>query len=62
MSECDFNNISKVLLDAIHKFYEKDENRKAFETWQAERQKLQLNNKNLIINNSFDEQKDVANT
>ena len=45
MSECDFNNISKVLLDAIHKFYEKDENRKAFETWQAERQKLQLNNK-----------------
>ncbi len=62
MSECDFNNISKVLLDAIHKFYEKDENRKAFEIWQAERQKLQLNNKKLLMNNSFDEQKDVANT
>ena len=62
MSECDFNNISKVLLDAIHKFYEKDENRKAFEIWQAERQKIQLNNKKLLINNSFDEQKDVANT
>ena len=61
MSECDFNNISKVLLDAIHKFYEKDENRKAFEIWQAERQKIQLNNKKLLINNSFDEQKDVAN-
>ena len=62
MSECDFNNISKVLLDAIHKFYEKEENIKAFEIWQAGRQKLQLNNKKLLMNNSFDEQKDVANT
>ena len=62
MSECDFNNISKVLLDAIHKFYEKEENINACKIWQAERQKLQLNNKKLLMNNSFDEQKDVANT
>ena len=62
MTESDFNNISQVLLDAIRKFYKKEVNKKAFETWQAERQKLQLNNKKLLMNNSFDEQKDVANT
>ena len=50
------------MLNAIRIFYDKEENRKAFEIWQAERQKLQLNNKKLLMNNSFDEQKDVANT
>lgn len=50
------------MLNAIRKFYEKEENIKAFEIWQAGRQKLQLNNKKLLMNNSFDEQKDVANT
>lgn len=62
MAESDFNNVSRTLLNAIRKFYEKEENIKAFEIWQAERQKLQLNNKKLLMNNSFDEQKDVANT
>ena len=61
MTESDFNNVSRTLLNAIRKFYEKEENVKAFETWQVERQKLQLNNKKLLMNNSFDEQKDVAN-
>ena len=61
MTESDFNNVSRTLLNAIRKFYEKEENIKAFEIWQAERQKLQLNKK-LLMNNSFDEQKDVANT
>lgn len=45
MTESDFNNVSRTLLNAIRKFYEKEENIKAFEIWQAERQKLQLNNK-----------------
>ena len=62
MTESDFNNVSRTLLNAICKFYEKEENIKAFEIWQAERQKLQLNNKKLLMNNSFDEQKDVAST
>ena len=60
MTESDFNNVSRTLLNAIRKFYEKEENIKAFEIWQAERQKLQLNNKKLLMNNSFDEQKNVA--
>lgn len=62
MTESDFNNVSRTLLNVIRKFYEKEENIKAFEIWQAERQKLQFNNKKLLMNNSFDEQKDVANT
>lgn len=62
MTESDFNNVSRTLLNAIRKFYEKEENIKAFEIWQVERQKLQLNNKKFLMNNSFDEQKDVANT
>ena len=62
MTESDFNNVLQTLLNAIRKFYETEENIKAFEIWQAERQKLQLNNKKLLMNNSFDEQKDVANT
>ena len=62
MTESDFNNVSRTLLNAIRKFYEKEENIKAFEIWRAERQKLQLNNKKSLTNNSFDEQKDVANT
>ena len=62
MTESDFNNVSRTLLNAIRKFYEKEENIKAFKIWQAERQKLQLNNKKLLMNNSFDEQKNVANT
>lgn len=45
MTESDFNNVSRALLNAIRKFYEKEENIKAFKIWQAERQKLQLNNK-----------------
>ena len=45
MTESDFNNVSRTLLNAIRKFYEKEENIKAFEIWQAERQKIQLNNK-----------------
>lgn len=45
MTERDFNNVSRTLLNAIRKFYEKEENIKAFKIWQAERQKLQLNNK-----------------
>lgn len=45
MTESDFNNVSRTLLNAIRKFYEKEENIKAFKIWQAERQKLQLNNK-----------------
>ena len=48
MTESDFNNVSRTLLNAIRKFYEKEENRKAFKIWQAERQKLQLNNKKLL--------------
>ena len=62
MTESDFNNVSRTLLNAIRKFYEKEENIKAFKIWQAERQKLQFNNKKILTNNSFDEQKDVANT
>ena len=54
------NHVSRTLLNAIRRFYEKEENRKAFEIWQAERQKLQLNNKKLRINHSFGEQKKVA--
>lgn len=61
MTESDFNNVSRTLLNAIRKFYEKEENIKAFEIWQAGRQKSQLNNKKLLLNNSFDEQKNVAN-
>ena len=45
MTESDFNNVLRTLLNAIRKFYETEENIKAFEIWQAERQKLQLNNK-----------------
>ena len=45
MTKSDFNNVSRALLNAIRKFYEKEENIKAFKIWQAERQKLQLNNK-----------------
>ena len=45
MTKSDFNNVSRTLLNAIRKFYEKEENIKAFKIWQAERQKLQLNNK-----------------
>ena len=60
MSESDFNNISKVLLDAIRKFYEKEVNKKAFETWQAERQKSQLNKTQKTSNNPFDEQRDTV--
>ena len=55
MTESDFNNVSRTLLNSIRKFYEKKENIKAFEIWQAERQKL-------LMNNSFDEQKNIANT
>ena len=62
MTESDFYNVSRTLLNAIRKFYEKEENIKAFKIWQVERQKLQLNNKKFLMNNSFDEQKDVANT
>lgn len=60
MSESDFNNISQVLLDAIRKFYEKKVNKKAFETWQAERQKSQLNKTQKTSNNPFDEQRDTV--
>lgn len=45
MTKSDFNNVSRTLLNAIRKFYEKEENIKAFKIWQAERQKIQLNNK-----------------
>ena len=45
MTESNFNNVSRTLLNAIRKFYEKEENIKAFKIWQAERQKIQLNNK-----------------
>ena len=48
MTESDFNNVLRTLLNAIRKFYETEENIKAFEIWQAERQKLQLNNKKLL--------------
>ena len=51
MTESDFNNVSRTLLNAIRKFYEKEENIKAFELWQAERQKLQLNKKSGNMNN-----------
>lgn len=51
MTESDFNNVSRTLLNAIRKFYEKEENIKAFEIWQAERQKLQLNKKSENMNN-----------
>ena len=51
MTESDFNNVSRTLLNAIRKFYEKEENIKAFEIWQAERQKLQLNKKYENMNN-----------
>ena len=51
MTESDFNNVSRTLLNAIRKFYEKEENIKAFEIWQAERQKLQLNKKSGNMNN-----------
>ena len=53
MTESDFNNVSRTLLNAIRKFYEKEENIKAFEIWQAERQKLQLNKKHKNMNNHF---------
>ena len=51
MTESDFNNVSRTLLNAIRKFYEKEENIKAFKIWQAERQKLQLNKKSENMNN-----------
>ena len=51
MTESDFNNVSRTLLNAIRKFYEKEENIKAFKIWQAERQKLQLNKKSGNMNN-----------
>ena len=60
MTESDFNNVLRALLNAIRKFYEEEENIKAFEIWQSERQKLQLNNKKLRMNNSFDEQRDTV--
>ena len=60
MPESDFNNISKVLLGAIRKFYEKEVNKRAFETWQAERQKSQLNKTQKTSNNPFDEQRDTV--
>ena len=51
MTESNFNIVSRTLLNAIRKFYEKEENIKAFEIWQAERQKLQLNKKSENMNN-----------
>ena len=51
MTESDFNIVSRTLLNAIRRFYEKEENIKAFEIWQAERQKLQLNKKSENMNN-----------
>ena len=52
----------RALLPAIRRYFETEEAKSEFELWKAERQKLQLNNKKLLMNNSFDEQKDVANT
>ena len=62
MTESDFSNVSKVLLDAICKFYEKEENKKAFKTWQVERRKLQLNKTQKTSNNPFEEQRDTVDT
>mgnify|MGYP006970851449 CR=1 FL=1 len=60
MTESDFNNVSRTLLNAIRKFYEKEENIKAFKIWQAERQKSQLNKTQKTSNNPFDEQRDTV--
>ena len=58
----EIDSLARELLPAKQQYFEIEEGKKEFALWQAERQKLQLNNKKLLMNNSFDEQKDVANT
>ena len=41
--------LAKALLPTIQKLFENDDTKRQFELWQAERQKLQLNNTNDII-------------
>ncbi len=40
----ELESLARALLPAIQRLFETEEGRKEFEEWQAERQKLQLNN------------------
>ena len=48
----EIDSLARALLPAIQKLFERDEGKREFEIWKAERQKLQLNNKFLKENNS----------
>ena len=39
MQSCEFDSLARFLLPAIRAFYEDEDNRREFETWQAERAK-----------------------
>lgn len=43
----EIDSLARALLPAIQKLFESEEGQKEFKQWQAERQKRQLNNKNL---------------
>lgn len=43
----EIDSLARALLSAIQKLFESEEGQKEFKEWQAERQKRQLNNKNL---------------
>ena len=52
ISDFEIDSLARALLPAIQKLFERDEGKREFEIWKAERQKLQLNNKFLKENNS----------
>ena len=41
----EIDSLARALLPAIQNLFETEEGKREFEEWQAERQKLQLNNK-----------------
>ena len=43
----EIDSLARDLLPSIQKLFETEEGKHEFEAWQAERQKQQLNNKNL---------------
>lgn len=43
----EIDSLARALLPAIQKLFESEEGQREFKEWQAERQKQQLNNKNL---------------
>ncbi len=44
--DCEIDALARALLPAIQELFEKEETRKEFEEWKADRRKKQLNNTN----------------